>query len=163
MDITITGVEQLKRNIEAMRQRMTTTVARKAVREGAKVIAGAMAEAAPILDKKTAKSNALEPGSLKADIRARNTSANGETAAIAGPTKKTAYVARFVEYGHRNVRGGYSKAVGDGTTRGPGRQLQGDNAETPEHPFLRPAFEQSVDAAIAARDQVLAEGLKDTR
>lgn len=45
------------------------------------------------------------------------------------------YIANMVEYGHRMV------------THAPGKKQVGD---VPAHPFIRPAFDQSAEAAIAA-------------
>lgn len=148
----------LQRALEARRMEMVQVTARKAVHTGAVVIAEAMQTAAPMLDSKTANSTALEPGALKADIRATGGRLNedGELVAYAGPSPKTAHVADWVEYGHRMVHGGQSKIVdGEGRTRGPGIAAEED---VRAHPFLRPAFESSVTEAEAARDEVLRKG-----
>ncbi|WP_182276515.1 HK97-gp10 family putative phage morphogenesis protein [Granulicella sp. 5B5] len=139
----------LQKRLEKLRQTMVEDAAKKAVLAGAKVIAVAMAEAAPVLDKRTANSKALEPGSVKADIRARmdRDPDNEMTTAIAGPTRRTGYVCRFLEFGHRWL---WKKRYG-------GRS--GPDVEP--HPFLRAAYESSINEAISARDNVLREELRN--
>lgn len=132
------------------------------VKAGAAVIAEAMREAAPVLDHRRAKSTALPPGALKDDIRVSSIrkDKDGYVEAEIGPGRRTQHVALWVEYGHREVRGGESKALGDGKTRGPGREI----GRVPEHPFLRPAFEESegkaLEACAAAASDVIGKGGK---
>ncbi len=156
MAIAFQNVPALVRRMEQLREDMVKKAARKAVRAGAQVIAEAMVERAPVQKAKTKGSNALDPGELKADIKVRNVPDDaGEVAATAGPGHKTAHAARWVEWGHRDVHGGSSRVVdGKGRTRGPGKASAQD---VPPHPFLRPAFEESVQEAEAKRDAVLRE------
>lgn len=51
---------------------------------------------------------ALPVGALKADVTLEVRRESGLLMAVVGPGKLTAHVARWVEYGHRRVRGGYS-------------------------------------------------------
>jgi HK97 gp10 family phage protein len=158
MEIKFTGVPALVRRMEDIRAQMVQKQARKAVRAGADVITKAMVERAPIGPQKSAKSTALEPGELKADIKTRMFAGeDGEIFALAGPGEKTAHVARFVEYGHRQVVGGSNKVTATGATIGKGTSLAED---VPAYPFLRPAYEATVQEAIDVRDEVLREGLK---
>jgi hypothetical protein len=155
MDVEFNG-------FEAMIDRMATVgdaVARRAavagVRAGLEVIAEAMIERAPILDKRTVNSTALEPGAIKEDIRAFPVRADmdGFVSGMAGPSEDTQHVAEWVEYGHRVVKGGQSKILADGRTKGSGHQVRGADGElleVPEHPFLRPAFESSADKSLEA-------------
>jgi HK97 gp10 family phage protein len=144
MQQVITGVSQLLAKLEAARVQMTGPEMKKAVRAGGNVIRVAMVSRAPVLDEKTAGSSSLDPGALKADIRVTLPHNDEEVEAFIGPSSKTAHVARWVEYGHREVSGGQSKVLSGGRTRGSGKASEID---VPEHPFLRPAFEASVNAA----------------
>lgn len=159
MEMSFTGVPALVRRMEDIRARMVKEQATKAVRAGAQIIAKAMVQSAPVLDVKTSGSNSLEPGELKADIKARVFTEDGEVFALAGPGEGTAYAARFVEYGHRMVVGGPKTMRSDGKMRR-SRASMIYGKDIPAHPFLRPAYEASVQEAIETRDAILAEGLK---
>ncbi len=153
MGMRMKGLPETQAAMNALRQEVRTTATRGAVRDGATVIGDAMTAAAPVLDHKTAESTSLEPGEMKADIRVAMGRVDQEgfiTAAI-GPTKRTRHVARWVEYGHRLVKGGYS-SFKRGKLQGVGKQI----GDVPEHPFLRPAYETSWQQSIA----VFAESLK---
>lgn len=152
MDIQMAGMSELVQRMRAMPKVIQGNAARKAVRAGAQVIRTAMVENTPIQAVKTASSNSLDPGELQADIGTRTTLKNGEAEAWVGPGKKTERVALWVEYGHRAVKGGYSKVLANGKTRGPGKASAVD---VPAHPFLRPAFEESAEAAGEAMQAVL--------
>ncbi len=152
MEMRVTGVCELKARLLEVRQQMTGPAMRKAVRAGGQVIAVAMEMAAPMLPEKTPGSDSLEPGELKADIKVRMRTEEGEPVAYIGPGKKTARVARWVEYGHRLVRGGQLKVLANGRTKGRGSLV----GEVPPHPFLRPAYEATVNEA----QSVIAETLR---
>lgn len=90
--------------------------------------------------------NAIPPGALKGDIELHfGMSEDGLPSAIVKPGRYTAHVARWLEYGHRLVRGGYSRVVG-GRTRGRGKMV----GEVQPYPFIRPAFESARIPATAA-------------
>jgi hypothetical protein len=85
----------------------------------------------------------LPDGALKSDITVTtHRYKDGTPYVTVQPGKYTARVAQWVEYGHRLVRGGYSKVLKNGKTRGIGKVI-GDVAA---HPFIRPAYEASRDA-----------------
>lgn len=136
---------ELTRALDRIRLRVEAEGQRKALRNGGKVIEDAILERAPMLDSKTAHSTALDPGALKADIGVRLHTENGEPYAYIGPGKLTRHVARWVELGHRDVHGGYSHGAAMGKFRGPGVA----GKDIPAHPFIRPGFEASEDAALA--------------
>lgn len=140
MSIEITGLEEMRARLNELEMRVREEYIAKAVKAGATVIADAMLEGAPELDEKNSGSDALEPGSLRDDIKVRERmDKDGFAVAIIGPGKKTAHVARFVEYGHRLVKG--KKEIG----------------QVPAHSFLRPAFERSEADAIEKFKEVLRE------
>lgn len=140
---------KLAAHLEEVQRRVVQGGKRKAVLAGARVIAKAMAERTPIQRHRTPGSDSLDVGELKANIVARTgiDDSDGEPTGLAGPKGEVAYVAHFVEYGHRIVSGGYSHVLPGGKVQGPGKV---HDEEVPPHPFLRPAFEQSADAALAA-------------
>lgn len=140
MSLKTTGFPETQAALAQLQQLVRTEATRGAVAAGAVVIRDAMAESAPTLDERTARSTALPRGALKVDIGVRMHPADREgyiTAEI-GP-RKHAQVAWWVEFGHRLVKGGYSKLLVGGRHRG-GGSLIGD---VPAHPFLRPAYEAS--------------------
>jgi HK97 gp10 family phage protein len=128
--------------------RMVKGGRRKAVVAGARVIANAMIERTPTQLHRSNGSTALEVGELKEHIKVRaSTDDNGDPIAIAGPDGQVQHVAHWVEYGHRMVTGGRSRVLPDGRTQGGGKAAEED---VPAHPFLRPAFESSANAALEA-------------
>ena len=56
------------------------------------------------------------------------------------------YIARFVEFGHRIVHGGYSHIDKKGRSHGPGRE----SGEVIPHPFMREGLELSAKEAVDA-------------
>lgn len=102
---------------------------------GAAVLMLGVMEKAPVrTDDAGAKSDALPPGLLKADIHAV-ASKTGRTWYI-GAGVKTAYVLRWLERGHQLVRGGKG-----------GKKNIG---HVPAHPVLRPAFDEYWRTALKA-------------
>jgi HK97 gp10 family phage protein len=172
IDLRPTGFEALHGRIRALRAVLHEQAVREGVRAGAAVIRDEIETRCPELDEKTARSTSLDPGAMKADIGLRMHATNKEGYAIAdiGPGERTEHVANWVEYGHRVVKGGYSKATYKNGAfvgyRGPGRQLQGEEgkpAEVAPHPFIRPAYEATIEtsqqACIARVREFIAEEL----
>jgi len=158
----MTGAEQVAARMRSVGRYIREHAEEVAVREGGKVFQLAMVERTPELTGKTPGSDSLAPGAMRADIKVRVVKDElGTAAAYIGPTKKTARVARWVEFGHRLVKGGYLKFTGSGMKmRGKGKQF----GEVPAHPFLRPAYEASEQSAMeAVRESLrvsLAEAVK---
>lgn len=151
----------LQGNLAALRKRMAVNGQRRAVRAGAQVIAEAMISRAPVLDEKTAGSNSLDPGDLKAGVSARTRQIDGQIVGLAGPKGKQGRIGKVaynVEYGHRMVVGGKSRLNSVGQFTGEGKAV----GDVPAHPFLRPAFEASAGEAIDAMAVELREELKGT-
>lgn len=160
MEITVTGLEELAAELRRVSDVVEQYAMVAGVKAGCKVIAHEMREAAPVLDERTAKSTSLEPGALKEGIKVFAPHAkDGYVEEIVGPSSKTQYVADWVEYGHRLVKGGQSLAVGNGKWRGSGHEI----GEVKPHPFLRPAFEaasgEALEACTAAASAELKKGL----
>lgn len=152
----------MKARMKALSAEVTGPMAQRAVRAGGRVIQAAMIERTPVLIEKNAGSDALEPGAVRADIKVRFPAAQNqfEATALIGPGGKTSHVARFVEYGHRMVTGGQSKVLASGKVRGRGKVAEQD---VPAHPFLRPAWEESVAEAQAAEVDSLRNDLQKVR
>ena len=140
MGIQAQGIPGIQRNLQRLSDEVRQKLVLRAVRDAGEVIADAMRESAHVLAERNPGSDALEPGQLREDIkvRARIDDADGMARAVVGPVKY-AYVARWVEFGHRLVKGGSSHATGKGGFTGSGRQI----GEVPAYPSLRPAFERS--------------------
>ena len=139
MGIQTTGIAEMQQSLQRLSEEVRQKLVLRAVRDGANVIRDAMRESAHVLAEKNPGSDSLQPGQLRADIRVRaRVDEDGLARAIIGPDFY-AYVARWVEYGHRLVKGGRSSADGKGGFRGAGAQI----GEVPAYPTLRPAFERS--------------------
>lgn len=139
----IDGLQELREKLDAMADRATVrAIAEKALRAGGEVARAAIEERTPVRTTPvTARSNALPVGKLRASVRVwmdpRYPDGNG---VLIGFRAAVAHVARFVEYGHRLVVGGYSKLdKRTGLYRGPGHRI----ADVPAYPFIRPAYEAS--------------------
>jgi HK97 gp10 family phage protein len=157
MELELTGVQELVAKLEKARVQMTGPEMKKALRAGGRVIKAAMVERAPVLDAKTANSTSLEPGALREGIRVYAPPNDDPADVLIGPAARVAHVARWGEYGHRQVSGGYLKLLGNGSTRGTGEAGE----DVPAHPFLRPAFEASVAEAGEAIAASLAESYRE--
>jgi HK97 gp10 family phage protein len=139
MGIQTKGIPEMQQNLQRLSDQVREKLVLRAVRDGANVIRDAMRESAHVLAAKNPGSDSLSPGQLRGDIRVRaKVDDDGIARAIIGPVKYE-YVARWVEFGHRLVKGGYSKADGKGGWRGAGSQI----GEVPAYPALRPAFERT--------------------
>lgn len=164
MGTTFSGADTVLVNMQKIRENMAKNGQRRAVLAGARVIAEAMTERAPILDEKSPGSDSLEPGDIKDNIKARTRQIDGETVGLAGPIGKEGRIpktAYLVEYGHRMVTGGASKLTAFGTFAGGGKVHEED---IPAFPFLRPGFESSAgeafDAMAVSLGKTLKEGIK---
>jgi len=131
------GLKELDAKLEALKPKVAHKLIHDALMDGGEVLRAAVAERAPERVPQI-HGNAIPPGALKRDIEiAFGITDEGLPAAIIKPGRYTIHVARWLEYGHRLVRGGYSKVVGN-RTRGPGKAAEED---VPAYPFIRPAFE----------------------
>lgn len=147
--IEIKGLAELDRRLSQISEAAATKIALHANDETAAVFQNAIMAYAPVKVRDNAGSDALPPGALKADIHRDVT----RTGASIGPGEKTGHVAKWVERGHRLVKGGYNnKKEG----RGPGVQV----GRVKKHPFMAPAFAASKEAALARFVQILKEDLE---
>jgi HK97 gp10 family phage protein len=144
--IRVEGVKGVQKFLQDLDVRIQDKAMRASLRAGGKVFQAAIQERAP--ERVEDGGNSLPVGALAADITLKvGRDEEGTLSAVVSPGKRTAHVAGWVEYGHRLVRGGYAKFNKAGKKiRGPGAQV----GTVPEHPFIRPAFEASVEAAELA-------------
>lgn len=150
MGAKIMGLDELDDFLRTSPVEIANGPIRKALKAGGDVLQKAIVERAPVLEMpQSPNSTALPPGALKGDITLKVTVAQGGGTAVVEPGKFTRHVARWVEYGHHMVRGGYAKFSGPGASakqlRGAGKWLK-DN-DVPPHPFIRPAVEAAIDEA----------------
>jgi HK97 gp10 family phage protein len=133
--ISVEGLTELQKSLEDLGTKKAQAAIRKALKAGAAIEQAAIIERAPV---KVGSGGILPDGALKNDIVVKMTKdAQGNPMAVVTPDKYTAHVARWVEYGHREVQGGASRKQRDGSYKGPGKHT----GDVPEHPFIRPAFE----------------------
>ncbi|HMH14677.1 MAG TPA: HK97-gp10 family putative phage morphogenesis protein [Edaphobacter sp.] len=148
ISITVTGLNELVANLDKLKTKAAEKVIRKSLRKGGKLMQSVLAEAAPVRPDLPSKT-ALPVGAMASDIElsVKKTS-TGITATI-GPGSWTAPYATMVEYGHRQVKGGYSKLIKEGKnagkTRGPGKET----GFVAARPWVRPTFESQADAISA--------------
>ncbi len=146
LEITFEGMPEFTRYMQDLAGPVVERIARHAMRAGGRVIQAAITEDAPVRTDAWS-GTALPPGALKSDITLKVVKEpDGSISAIIAPGARSRHVAKFVEYGHRLVKGGKSRKRG-GTL---GQSYVGSGGvvgEVPAHPFIRPAFERSEPAA----------------
>lgn len=159
MKLELSGWNEAQGRMKLVRDTIRDEATVEAARQGGRVIRDEMRVRAPILaDIPSPRSTARAPGTLKRAIRqlTRNVK-NGVAEAIIGPSGKWSFLASWVEYGHRLVKrvdGGKVKlrVAGGG---------QGEQIGTVQpHPFLRPAYEASVDSALNRMGEVYRETIR---
>jgi hypothetical protein len=151
----IEGLSEIDQKLSQLKGKTARALIHDAVMDGGKVLQNEVRLQAPTRPS-LPHGSAIPPGSLKGDIELHfGISEEGLPAAIVKPGKYTAHVARWLEYGHRLVRGGYSKLMAGGRTRGRGVQV----AVVKPYPFIRPAFETARQAAVAATIESLRRNL----
>jgi HK97 gp10 family phage protein len=144
ISIDVQGLSAIQAQLDGLTKEAGERAIRKALRAGAAVEKAAIEERAPVKD---VTGGILPAGALRADITVRmSRDEQGTIIAIVGPGKLTKWVCRLVEYGHRLVRGGSSRVLANGKTRGAGKVL----GQVDPHPFIRPAYEASQQAVANA-------------
>lgn len=151
MGVDITGLNELIEKFEESGGDIRP-VMKKAIRVGARIVKAEIASRAPIRPD-APSGDALPPGALKSDISIRTLKDTGADEAVSiQPGKLTAHIARFVEFGHRLVKGGRNHIK----RGGPGKVI----GHVPAHPFVRPAFEASQKPVQDAIEESLAKSLQ---
>ncbi len=149
--------QRIRNALETLTDKQMERIVVKALRAGGKIIQEAVAAAAPENDEwpQTENTTMLPQGALKRDISMRVIHAGIKSTALIQPGELTRRVARWVEYGHRMVRGGFSRVRKDGSVSGKG--VVGGVVEA--HPFIRPAYEAVKREAEAETKRVLVDGV----
>jgi HK97 gp10 family phage protein len=155
-NITIEGLGAVEEHLTKLSREASRKIARNALRKGGEAMREAVTASAARLERSPYRgpnTSALPLGALKSDIRkGATTDEDGNPSEWIGPGKYTAHVARFVEYGHRQVKGGQSRLLKSGKTRGPGREAA---APAPAYPFIRPAYEATAERCV----EIMADSL----
>jgi HK97 gp10 family phage protein len=151
--IGVEGLEALQAKLTELSTKQAEKAIRKALRAGAEIEQAAIAERAPV---KVGTGGILPDGALKNDIVIKMKKDDGGIYVVVTPDKYTAYVAKWVEYGHRGVQGGKSRKNRKGGYSGPGVHTH----DVPEHPFIRPAFEATKEEVAQAICTTLAEEIE---
>jgi HK97 gp10 family phage protein len=139
LEITTTGFAELEKSMEAMGQELGEQICRKALRAGGNVMKGAIAANAPARPP-LPSGTALPVGTLQSDITVTVTKDNPESfSAWIEPGSRSRHVAKFVEWGHRLVRGKSRKGS-------PGKVI----GDVPAHPYIRPAFDANEELVFEA-------------
>jgi HK97 gp10 family phage protein len=154
-EITVTGLDKVDKALQQLsggefREKMM----RNALRAGGTVMQAAIMANAPINPKMPGpKSTALPPGALQSDVHL-TVSKDKQTDSFSAWIyfgKYTIHVARFVEWGHRFVKGGRYMTWGK---RGKGQEI----GDVEAAPFIRPAFDANIDlVAQAINDSIKAD------
>jgi HK97 gp10 family phage protein len=162
--IAITGVrglEELLRRLDHIPLALSRNVAREALQEAGEVIQAVAESSAPKLTGQLAEDIIVEvhvtgdlrsnnvrvgPGYMRTNLKTRK---RGRYAGRPDTTTSPGLYGAFVEKGHGMP--GYSWAARFGSARQrrrTGRQVELGSHDVPPHPWLRPAFDQSSDAAV---------------
>jgi HK97 gp10 family phage protein len=138
INIEIKGLAELKATLESLSTKDANRCILTALKAGAVIEQAAITERAPVKD---TTGGTLPDGALKSDIViSTKKSKDGTPYVTVAPGKYTAHVARWVEYGHRLINGGYNRLnQKTGKTRGPGKVI----GNVPEHSFIRTGYEES--------------------
>ena len=144
----IQGLRELDAKMAQLGGDTSTRIVRKGLRAAGMVFVESIQRSAAGLKRwpqRTAESTALPLGAIADDIGMRmGKDDDGLPAAIVGPGPLTRHAAKWVEYGHRLVKGGYSTIGRNGKVRGPGHVI----GEVPQYPFIRTGFEGAAGTAV---------------
>ena len=141
--IQIQGLSDLQATLDGLAEKDSNRMIRGALFDAGEPVQLAVSQRAPERSQ-LPSGTALPPGALKMDIVVRVPRASNILMSLIGPDTLTRHAARWVEFGHRMVRGGNSTLGRNGKYHGSGQHV----GEVPEHPFMRPAWEES--KALAA-------------
>lgn len=155
----VTGLRELDEKLGELGDKEAKRIINSALKAAGGVFEAAVRARAPVRGGGPSGS-ALPPGALRNDIGMHigGTDDGGRPlpAVIVRPGRFTVRVANWVEYGHRQVRGGYSKLLVTGRRRGPGHEI----GAVPAHPFIRPAYEAAREEAAQVCCDTLAAGVE---
>lgn len=155
----MTGLRELDEKLGELGDKEAKRIINSALKASGLVFEAAVRSRAPVRPGGPS-GTALPPGALKNDIGsyigATDDGGRPLPAVIVRPGQFTRRVANWLEYGHRQVRGGYSRLLATGKRRGPGREI----GAVPAHPFIRPAYEAVREEAAQMCCDALALGVE---
>lgn len=156
----ITGLRELNQKLSQLKDKQGQKIIRDGLKAGGKVFQSAIAARAPERPDLPA-GDAMPPGALKQDVEVHiGRDDDGLPAAIVSPGRFTWRAAMWVEYGHRLVRGGYSRLIRTGRNAGKYRGRGSETGTVPEHPFIRPAYEAVREEAVQTTIRTIAQGIE---
>jgi HK97 gp10 family phage protein len=145
-EVKVEGLAELQAKLNDMKTDGAKRIMNRALRAGGEVFKEEVEQRAPVRPE-LPSGTALPPGALQHDISVKTITGDAKSGIVlVGPGRLTRHVARWVEFGHRLVRGGTSRLLANGKTRGRGSEV----GQVPAHPFMRPAFEAGVQRALEA-------------
>lgn len=141
--VTIDGMQQFNTMmVDLGAGQAAERVARRAMRNGGRVIQAAITDAAPVRPP-LPSGTALPPGALKSDIELHvSKEQDGSISAYVEPGRLTKHVALWLEVGHNMVPPGKKRTRVEAINDGEG--------------FVRRSFEMSEAAAVAAIEETIA-------
>jgi hypothetical protein len=163
----VTGVESFESQLSKLDADLRHQIMQEALAQAGVVLAEAQQSHAPVLPEGVRGGALDEPGELRDSVMVEVDMPTDGTApgVKVGPARDTEnigpdLVGYWVEIGHRNVR---TRAEANAEKRGAMRRAlvtaeQGGN-DTPAHPWMHPAFDESADAALQKFQDVLTEGI----
>jgi HK97 gp10 family phage protein len=139
--IEIPGLAELNSQLEAFGAKVSSTVLKKAVRAAGEIVLEEARMQAPV---KEGTGGILPPGGVKVLLKSKvSVHENGVSATIL-PTGKAVPVVRWLEEGHRMVRGG-KRARGKNGWMNKGGEVIG---QVDPHPFLAGSLDASASQAV---------------
>jgi Bacteriophage HK97-gp10, putative tail-component len=152
LNIEVLGVPELEALFGEMAGQEAEKICRKALRAGGNQMRAAIAINAPVRAP-LPSGTALPPGALQSDITVTVTKNNDTSfSAWIEPGKQTMHVARWVEWGHRLVRGKTSRRRGT-----KGKEI----GDVEAHPYIRPSFDANEDLAAGVVADAVIEGVDE--
>ena len=133
--VKIEGLKELDEQLINEIPKRVRAVVRPALKEAGAFMQSLIAGAAP----RSSQDHPHPQGELSKTVQVQvNISAKYDSGSVKVGYSDDQFYAWFVEFGHRIVRGGWSRIRRGGGASGPGK----DTGETvPPHPFVRPTFD----------------------
>jgi HK97 gp10 family phage protein len=150
-----------ERDLTKLGVKVSATITARALRAGGEILAEAQRDHAPERTDGFPGGTSLPPGALKADIQTiiNIDGEKGVAQVIVGPGYDTDYVANWLEKGH--------DATGHGkyyiNAKGIKKHHKHDEVLgfVEPHPFMKPAFDASAQAALDKAMDVMADGISE--
>lgn len=168
VELEVQGLKELFDTLQQLPIKLEKNVMRGAIRAGAKVVADEARRRAPVLQDPDPR---RVFGALAKSVRVMSTGisggmvkggvvAGGATTVGRGKSKEAAdaYYAMWVEYGHFYRGKGQALKGGTASKRAQRRALATSGGVfVPAHPFMRPAIDSKINAAIDATAQYISD------